>query len=210
MARETTIKLSAAAICMVLLMDVAARLLPEMASPLTTTLLLRILQLMVMALLLRRQFTEGNLGSLAPDALKRAIARGAAWSLGFGAVAGAGALLLALIGINPMHLVRMRLPQDPATLALFFITGGLVAPMAEEFFFRGIIYRLLRPVGVVPAIVISTLLFASAHAMHGALPLTQLVGGILFAVAFEKEGHLAVPVIIHGVGNTALFTLSLI
>ena len=210
MARVTHAKRSAAAICIVLLMEITTRFLPVAASPLVTTLLLRILQLMAMAFLLRRQFTTGNLGSLAPEALKTAMIKGVAWSLGFGAMVGAGALLLTVIGINPLHLIRMRLPQDPATLILFFITGGLVAPMAEEFFFRGIIYRLLRPMGMMPAIAISTLLFASAHAMQGAFPLTQLVGGILFAAAFEREGHLAVPVIIHGVGNTALFTLSLI
>jgi membrane protease YdiL (CAAX protease family) len=210
MARKNDVKRSAVTICVVLLMDITARFLPEMASPLATTLFLRALQLMIMAFLLRKQFTQGSLGSLAPDTLKAALIRGSLWSMGFGVVVGSGALLLAFIDIPPLPLVKMRLPQDPATLILFFITGGLVAPMAEEFLFRGIIYRLLRPMGVVPAMAISTLLFASAHAMQGVVPLTQLVGGVLFAAAFEKEGHLAVPVVIHGVGNTALFTLSLI
>jgi len=163
-----------------------------------------------MAMFLKGQFTEGGLGSLAPGALKRAVLKGAAWSIGFGVLVGTGALILALAGINPLHLVRIRLPRDPGTLVLFFLTGGLVAPLAEEFFFRGILYRLLRPMGVMPAILISTLLFAAAHAMDGAIPVTQLAGGLLFAAAFEKEGHIAVPVIIHGAGNTALFTLSFI
>ncbi len=210
MATKPNVKLSAAAIAMVLLMEGATRFLPQVASPLATTLALRILQIMVMAIFLKGQFTENGLGSVAPEALTRAVIRGAVWSLGFGAVVGSGALLLVIVGINPLHLVKMPLPKDTGTLALFFFTGGVVAPIAEEFFFRGIIYRLLRPMGVAAAILISTLLFASAHAMHGMVPVPQLVGGILFAAAYEKEGHLAVPIIIHGAGNTALFTLSLI
>lgn len=210
MATKPNVKLSAAAIAIVLMLEMATQFLPQMASPLVTTLALRILQVMVMAMLLKGQFIEKGLGTLAPEALTRAVIKGAVWSLGFGAVVGTGALILAIIGINPLLLVKMPLPQNTGTLALFFFTGGVVAPVAEEFFFRGIIYRLLRPMGVVAAIFISTLLFASAHAMHGLVPVPQLVGGILFAAAFEKEGHLAVPIIIHGAGNTALFTLSLI
>ena len=198
------------AACVVLLMETAARSFPPVASPLATTLVLRLTQLALMAILLKDRFTQGELGSLSPTALKQAVLKGMAWSLGFGALVGAAALVLFFAGINPLHLVRMRLPQDPATLGLFFLTGGLVAPLAEEFFFRGIVYRLLRPMGMVPAMFISTLLFAAAHAMHGAVPVTQLAGGLLFAAAYEKEGHLAVPVIIHGAGNTALFTLSFI
>ncbi|WP_300672375.1 type II CAAX endopeptidase family protein [Desulfoluna sp.] len=210
MATKPQIKQSATALLGVLLMETAMRLLPPMAPPLASLLILRTLQLGVMALCLKKQFIEGGLGCLSPEALKRAFVKGVAWSLGFGAFAATCAVVLALSGINPLGLIRMRLPQDPTTLALFFLTGGLVAPIAEEFFFRGILYRLLRPFGMIQAILITTLLFAAAHAIQGGLPATQLVGGLLFAAAFEKEGHLLVPIIIHAAGNTALFTLSLI
>lgn len=200
----------AAAILLVSIMEMAARALPQWAPPLLTTLLIRLLQLIIITALLRGQFIEGEMGSLTPKALKRGILRGGIWSLGFGAVVGAAALLLSFMGIPPLPLIQMPLPGEPETLALFFFTGGIVTPMAEELFFRGLLYGLLRPMGVPSAILISTLLFAYAHAIHGMVPITQLAGGILFALAFEKEGHIAVPIIIHGAGNTALFTLSLI
>jgi len=38
----------------------------------------------------------------------------------------------------------------------------------------------------------------------------QIVGGIIFAIAYEKEGSLIVPITIHVLGNMAIFTLSLI
>ncbi|WP_180143908.1 CPBP family intramembrane glutamic endopeptidase [Desulfoluna butyratoxydans] len=201
---------SLVAASLVLLLEAAGQSLAPMAPPLALILVLRIVQGTIMVLLLRDRFVRGDLGRLSFEALTQATKRGVVWCLGFGAVVGAVALVLAVAGINPLHLIRMHLPQDPSTLALFFVTGCLVAPLAEELFFRGIVYRLLRPMGVIPAVLISTLVFAAAHAMHGVVPVTQLAGGLLFAVAYEKEGHLAVPVIIHGAGNTALFTLSLI
>jgi hypothetical protein len=36
------------------------------------------------------------------------------------------------------------------------------------------------------------------------------VGGIIFAVAYEMEASLMVPITIHILGNMAIFTLSLI
>jgi len=41
------------------------------------------------------------------------------------------------------------------------------------------------------------------------IPLPQVVGGIVFAVAYEIEGSLMVPITIHVLGNLAIFTLSL-
>jgi hypothetical protein len=41
------------------------------------------------------------------------------------------------------------------------------------------------------------------------IPLAQVVGGIVFAVAYEIEGSLMVPITIHVLGNLAIFTLSL-
>ncbi len=205
---ETSLKLGAMAL--VLLLEIGARLIPLFTSPLVTTLLLRLLQSGIMILLLRPLFIETEMGSFTLWPLKRGLRRGVIWTLNVGAVAGIGALALLLIGIPPLPLIHMRLPEKALPLALFFFTGGVVAPIAEELFFRGILYSLLRPMGVSSAIFISTLLFAWAHAAQGGVPLTQLAGGILFAVAFEKEGHIIVPILIHSAGNTALFSLSLI
>lgn len=209
MAPTLSVRRGTAAMAIVLVLEVGARVLFPRASTLTTTLWLRLVQLAAMALLLRNEFTSGKLGSLHAVPLTRALVRGAVWSAGFGALAGIGALALAFMGLDPLRLIHMNLPTAPSTLALFFFTGGLVAPIAEELFFRGLLYTLLRPTGVVPALVLSTLCFAGAHAAGG-LPVTQIAGGLLFAAAFEKEGHIAVPILIHGAGNTALFTLSLI
>ena len=95
-------------------------------------------------------------------------------------------------------------------IVLFFVVGVLVAPMAEEVFFRGILYGFFRRWGVSAALVLSTLLFVLPHLGTSGLPITQVIGGVLFAVAYEKEGSLIVPIIIHASGNMAIFTFSLL
>ena len=41
-------------------------------------------------------------------------------------------------------------------------------------------------------------------------PVTQIVGGVVFCLAYEKEKSLLVPIVIHMLGNAALFTLGLL
>jgi len=52
--------------------------------------------------------------------------------------------------------------------------------------------------------------FVLAHPIFPGIPLAQVVGGIVFAVAYEMEGSLMIPITIHILGNLAIFTLSLI
>jgi hypothetical protein len=62
---------------------------------------------------------------------------------------------------------------------------------------------------VVVAVILSTLLFVLPHAIQQRSPITQVVGGIVFAVAYEVEDSLMVPIIIHVLGNMAIFLISL-
>jgi membrane protease YdiL (CAAX protease family) len=110
---------------------------------------------------------------------------------------------------NPMVFLRNPLPVTGPDITLFFAVGGLIAPAAEEIVFRGLVYGYLRRWGVAAGLVGTTLLFAAAHMASG-IPLTQIVGGLVFALAYEKEKNLMVPVVIHVLGNLAIFSLSLI
>ncbi len=154
---------------------------------------------------------------LAADRLPKGIRAGLIWSIAFGFAAGISGLGLMAFGLDQSAIVRIELPQETRRVIQFFVIGGLVAPVAEELFFRGVIYGYLRnrlqPVfgkaGIAWALVISTMLFVTAHGMGGRLPLTQIVGGFVFCIAYERSKSLATPVIIHCLGNTALFSLSL-
>ena len=136
------------------------------------------------------------------------VRSGLVWSAGFAAAAGLLALGLGMAGFNPLALIHTPLPPELSNKALFFIVGGIVAPAAEEIVFRGVLFDYLRRWGVPAAVLISTALFAVIHP-GAALPVTQIVGGVVFALAYHASKSLMTPMVIHMLGNLAIFTLSL-
>jgi membrane protease YdiL (CAAX protease family) len=147
--------------------------------------------------------------SLTPSGIFSGLKRGLVWSAGFGTIVLLVSAALFAAGINPVTLIHTRLPTGRNEIILFFLIGGIVSPVAEEVFFRGIIYGFLRRWGAFAAVVLSTLVFVLAHSAGSVFPLPQIVGGVLFAVAYEKEGNLTVPITIHILGNMAIFSLAL-
>lgn len=139
----------------------------------------------------------------------RAIRNGLIWSACFGAVVMVVGLVLYALGENPHAWVRIRLQDSTARLWAKAALFGFLGPVAEELFFRGVIYGFLRRWGMIIAMIGSTVLFASLHWIGtGAVPVVPAVGGLLFAAAYEREGHLVAPITIHMLGNLALFGLS--
>jgi len=138
------------------------------------------------------------------------LKRGLIWSAGFGLITLLGFALIFAIGLNPLTLIHTHLPAKPGDITLFFLVGGLIGPIAEEVFFRGILYGFCRRWGAPAAVILSTLAFVLAHPIFSALPVTQVVGGILFAVSYEVEKNLMVPITIHVSGNMVIFALSLV
>lgn len=138
------------------------------------------------------------------------IFKGLIWSAGFGLIAAILFLALYVSGINVFKLLTNPLPSSTRHIVIFFLIGGVIGPVAEEIFFRGIIYGFFRQWGIFIAIAISTLLFVFLHPVGRNLPLTQFVGGLVFAVAYEKEKNLMVPITIHCLGNMAIFSLTFV
>jgi len=90
---------------------------------------------------------------------------------------------------------------------IYLVIGGVIGPVAEEIFFRGILYGFFRRWGVYAAVALSTSLFVLPHLTGDSLPFTQIVGGIVFAAAYERENNLMVPITIHCLGNLAIFSI---
>lgn len=147
---------------------------------------------------------------LARSKMAPGLKKGLIWSAGFGIVVFFAFIVLFVVGIDGLALIKAHLPKRRGEIALFLLIGGIVGPIAEEIFFRGILYSFFRRWGVVLALVLSTLAFVLTHPIFPGFPLPQVVGGIVFAVAYEVEGSLMVPITIHILGNMAIFTLSLI
>jgi len=147
---------------------------------------------------------------LVPSKMVNGLIRGLWWSAGFGIITFFAFIALFLVDINPVALIHTRLPAKGIEIVLFFIVAGIIGPVAEEIFFRGIIYGFFRRWGVLVALILSSVMFVLAHLTLSTIPVPQIVGGIIFAIAYEKEGSLIVPITIHALGNMAIFTLSLI
>ena len=148
---------------------------------------------------------------LGRDRTVAGLKKGLIWTALFGLCAFLGfAVLYAAHIQDPLRLIKTDLPPGAQGVVLFFVVAGLVSPIAEEVFFRGIVYGFLRRWGVLVAVVGSTVVFVLAHAIISGIPLTQVAGGLVFAVAYEVEGNLMVPITIHALGNLAIFSLSLV
>jgi membrane protease YdiL (CAAX protease family) len=147
---------------------------------------------------------------LMPETLYPGLQRGAIWCLCFGGLVALCFGGLYLAGIRPLELFKVTLPKTMIAAFIYYLVGGVLAPIAEEIFFRGMVYGYLRRWGAVVATLGSTLLFVAAHSNLQSIPLPQLIGGLLFAVAYEVEKKLVVPIVIHSAGNIALFSLALI
>ncbi len=141
-------------------------------------------------------------------ALLLGIKSGLVWSACFGFAALLLFIVMFLASLDPLNYIRGAMPAQE--LAGYFLVGAVISPVAEELMFRGVLYGYFRRWGVFTAVFLSTMMFVSAHFITVGVGLPQVVGGIVFAIAYEVEGNLMTPITIHVLGNAAIFTLSLV
>ena len=170
--------------------------------------LTRIVQTAIIILIVLAQGKGLSVIGLEPSVMLHGFKRGLIWSASFGAVVFLGFVILFIFKIDPLALISSNLPEDQGDMILFFIVGGAMAPIAEETFFRGILYGFFRRWGAIIALLISSILFSLTHLAVSGTFIIQLIGGILFAVAYELEKSLVTPITIHVLGNLAIFTIS--
>lgn len=80
----------------------------------------------------------------------------------------------------------------------------IVAPLFEEIFFRGFLYRILRGrMGLWPALVIGGSLFGAVHAASGGLLAVALIAplGFLLCLVYERSGSLYPCIALHALNN---------
>jgi len=98
--------------------------------------------------------------------------------------------------------------ESPVWFVLLLLGGGILAPVGEEFFFRGFLYNAARRrFGFWPAVWISTLVFAMVH-VGPLLILAIIPVGVLLAVAYERTGSLWVPIVMHVTNNSLALVLA--
>ena len=85
--------------------------------------------------------------------------------------------------------------------------ASILAPIVEEALFRGLLYAALRKYfGVLPAMALTSLLFAGVHVNIISLVPIGLLSAVLCGV-YEKRGSLWDPIIVHALFNTTSLVL---
>lgn len=97
--------------------------------------------------------------------------------------------------------------SDAVGLIAMGLAAVVVAPLAEELLFRGIVFRQIRQrLGFAPALLTSSLLFAVMHGDPSQMLTYSVLGGG-FALGYAWTGSLWTPVIMHAVWNLATVVL---
>lgn len=108
--------------------------------------------------------------------------------------------------------LRMDLIAPNGPLALNFIVtlvgAGLLAPVAEELFFRGLIHRWFRArLGFWPAVLISSAIFAAGHADSVGVVASSFVLGLVLAAVYDRSRSLWLSIAVHAANNSLALVL---
>jgi membrane protease YdiL (CAAX protease family) len=106
----------------------------------------------------------------------------------------------------------LREHRDPFAIGLVVLSAVVVAPVAEEFFFRRVLQgwlerRLEDQAG--SAVVVSAAAFALAHAGHGLAFVPLFLFGLVLGTIARQTGSLMACILLHGLFNAVSIGLLL-
>ena len=110
--------------------------------------------------------------------------------------------------IEPIHELIFH-EHHPAAIGMTVLLACLIGPIAEELFFRGVVYAAIRQrTSRAIAMLTSGAVFSLIHTnLLGFLPIMIL--GCVLAYLYERTGSLTVPLAVHILHNTFLMALAL-
>ena len=106
----------------------------------------------------------------------------------------------------------IQVPHGPALLLYALLVSAVAAPICEEIFFRGMIFRYLRarwPLWA--AALVSAIIFGAAHLSPATSPLIVPVLafiGLVLALVYERTGSLTNSMMLHALNNGVLTTVT--
>lgn len=158
----------------------------------------------------RARFTDlGLRGTTVRDLLK--------YGCGYGVLLALLMLAMAwpLLRLQPdiapqLYEVMLRSADNSYAFMVLFFMGAILAPAAEELFYRAMIYPFFRGVlGPAGGMALAGLVFGLAHGdLWRAIPLA--LGGAVLCYIYEKTGSIFVPMLTHGVWNGIMSLLVLL
>lgn len=109
---------------------------------------------------------------------------------------------------GPEEAIRLLLgARDPASRLAMVGAAVVVAPVVEEFLFRGYLYGVMRRyLGAVAGIALNAALFAGIH-LHVPSLAPLFVFAVCLTLAYERTGSLLVPMTMHALFNALSVSL---
>jgi hypothetical protein len=129
------------------------------------------------------------------------------WYLGIIIVSAASALVFNGGRVVPSNsrLIFVQRPGGIGLLLLALLVTAVAAPICEEVFFRGMLFRLLRTrVPLWAAVLVSAMAFGLAHASPAVSPAllpTFMYMGIVLALVYVRTGWLTNNILLHALSN---------
>ncbi|MBR2588360.1 MAG: CPBP family intramembrane metalloprotease [Bacilli bacterium] len=113
-------------------------------------------------------------------------------------------ILLGLLGIESAEQQQSQL--GTATLQnskiqsiIYILSVAIITPIKEEIIYRGILYRFLeKKYSFLVSMIISSVIFGL---LHGGLPITAMIMGIVFAILYKKTNSIMPSIILHTFWN---------
>ena len=125
---------------------------------------------------------------------------------------GGSALLYAVVFLGIYIQTQQGTLAAVQRLSLFLTIQTIIGPLAEELFFRGILYAAMRSkFNVIVSAISSSLLFAAAHLL-GEMPLEWLImpfaGSLIMSFIYEKGKSLPLCASLHMIFNMVAIVAS--
>ncbi len=109
--------------------------------------------------------------------------------------------------VNPQMSSSLPAGETWLSVLAIIILAGFAIPVAEEIIFRGVVYNWLRGhVGILPAVVLSSLIFGAAHG-DLVLGAGAFALGVFFALVYEGSRSLYPGIFLHAFNNTLKLAL---
>ncbi|RIL03567.1 hypothetical protein DCC78_02115 [bacterium] len=177
------------------------------------TVILRQLAMVIALAIIWTRAPVSLLANLHPRAWTRGdIGRGLLWTaVTYGALVAYLAVLhlAGLEALLPRSTIGDEVTRSLPVLILAGVSAVVVAPVSEEFIFRGFLFNGLLRFGFWPAALVSAFLFAAPHLDAASLIPFTLIGVVLAWLA-HSSGGLRQPIVFHAAFNTASFVALLL
>mgnify|MGYP002621545210 CR=1 FL=1 len=97
---------------------------------------------------------------------------------------------------------------DPVVYTLEFISSVFLAPVIEELCFRGVLFNRVKiRIGILPAMILTSILFALGHEFGGMT--SAFVFGMCMCVLYLKTDNILVPMSVHFLNNLCVSILDI-